>query len=52
LLQDAAACHARLALIVESGAEATLKDMTTGAQQRVALAGIVETVTGIVRARG
>lgn len=49
LLQDAAACHARLALIVESATEGTLKDMGTGEQQRVALAGIVDAIAAIPR---
>lgn len=49
LLQDAAASHARFALIVENAAEGTLKDMASGAQQRVALAGVVPALAQLVR---
>lgn len=37
LLKDAAACHARTVLIIESSSEATVKDLDSGEQRRLPL---------------
>ncbi len=50
LLKDAAACGARLAIIVESDTRATVKNLDSGAQQTDAsLASIVESVRAAIR---
>ncbi len=46
LLQDASGCHARFAAIVENAGEATLKNLETGEQAKVAIG----EVAGRVRA--
>lgn len=46
LLQDASGCSARFAVIVESGAEATVKDLDSGMQQKVPIAEVVARVSG------
>ncbi len=46
LLQEAAGLRARFAVIVESGAEATVKDMGSGAQRKMGLGEVMGVVRG------
>lgn len=46
LLQDAAACHARFAAILENAQEVTLKDLGSQTQERVAIDGLAARVAG------
>jgi histidyl-tRNA synthetase len=46
LLKEASDVHARFAAIIESGSEATLKDLVAGTQERVALSSIAGRVSG------
>jgi histidyl-tRNA synthetase len=44
LLQDASACFARYAVILESGTEATVKNLDTQSQEKMALAHVAQAV--------